>query len=242
MKNALDITYEEALAFFENKYRTRMVKEAKLIKKYISPVDYWDVGANIGFFSHCLLQNCPSIRNGVLFEPIENLWSHSKKLLKPFSDKLIICDYGLSDYVTDPTATKPPGVDSKGASMAVWSGGIGGNTLVTDIATSKDPVIKVALFHSGEEFESDKPDFIKVDIEGHEAQFFKGLIPSLERTGLRPSFMVELGLLREFGMDQTDEWTQYQKLIDMGYECVDFNRNKLDFRSPVAVTNAMFLP
>jgi FkbM family methyltransferase len=142
-------------------------REAGLLKAMCTFVQrdtvVWDVGANCGIVSYMLAKSAPECRI-VFFEPIEAMFTLACSALAPFP-----LASGFNHALSDKSGSSEMTIPHRNTSLA---------TLHPDLTESSGRKANI-LCKTGDELIGQafapKPDVIKIDTEGHEAQVISGL-------------------------------------------------------------------
>lgn len=160
----------------------------------------WDVGGNIGIYS-VLLGRAAHDGHVVAFEPV------------PSSRERLAGNLALND-VANVTVEPLALSDVAGeASMAIYPDAPGCDHIVAGSAPSDAPESLRVTTTTGAQYAATsphgQPDVVKVDIEGHEPEFFRGTWDII--SSRRPTLLMEVNPHAWSGPERADEW---QQLID----------------------------
>lgn len=164
-----------------------------------------DIGANVGFYSY----HCSKFFNKVhAFEPILDVSSHLREYSKK-NQNIILHDCALSncngkDFISIPYNEKSI-LNYGYASLS---------NKFKDL--EKIEIEKRTL----DSFNFNDVDFIKIDVEGHEAEVIEGGISSIKK--FMPLMLVEIEKRHSEEAEAT-----FEKLLKLGYTCFYIEDNKL---------------
>lgn len=226
---ASDVAHAEAFAWFETR-RAMYDRLASAVAPYVEKNGvFFDVGGNIGYFTHVLAEHTGFTGTVHLFEPIGNLARLCAITLADAPFTAEIHEYGLSN---------------EDATIDIFVGGdgnLGWNTMVADKANPnmRSSRIQVRAF-SGTGI-TDVPSFIKIDVEGAEHRVFAGMIESLASWPVKPVILCEIG----WGVSHpqwSEELVAFGDLAAIGYRTVDLDGEPLDVTALTKTTDVLFLP
>jgi FkbM family methyltransferase len=163
-----------------------------------------DIGANSGFFSKAILERFPKFRGRVvLVEPIANLSSISVAVLEQFKCEKVFINAAVGLSIGEVELMLP------------LDGNIGWVTGVVEKADPRSQKIRVRKVSSRDLVRIYRPDFVKIDVEGMEAEILEGMISELHPEYL-PALFVEVGWGRSH-----PRWARFlevaSRLDDLGY-------------------------
>lgn len=201
MKNSLNLKFYKSSLLRRHDFE--MYQISKLITKAGTALD---IGANIGFYSY----HCSKIFTKVhAFEPIsvisENLREYSNK-----NEKVVLHDYALSNKSDEAYISVP-----KIANKDILNYGY------ASLSNEFDEMIKIKIKkRTLDSFNLNNVDFIKIDVEGHEAEVIEGGLKTISEN--KPLILIEIEK-RHSGMKAHET---IQLLISIGYKCF-FYENKI---------------
>jgi FkbM family methyltransferase len=171
---------EQRKVYFFGHYHERY--EAALVARLLEPGEiFWDIGANVGYFSLVAAARVHAAGQVVAFEPgaaaLERLTENVS--LNPFKN-IRIYHLAVADRDGEAVLYRAEGIaDSSASLFAAAAGAAGGETCVT-----------VALdgFLNREKLAA--PDFVKLDVEGAELAALQGAAAILADS--RPLLLVEM--------------------------------------------------
>lgn len=229
LQDALKVDHEAALAFFENR-RASYEHLADVIKPYLDPDGvFYDVGANIGFFTRVVAERTGFRGTVHLFEPVPNLARLCRQTLADVPFTAHLHEFGLSNE------------DSSFEIYTAGDGNLGWNTMVADRAQANmtRSTVEVRAFASLDI--DDVPAFIKIDVEGAEHLVITGMLDSLARWERKPVILCEVAW--GTGHPQwEEELAAFQQLADLGYRVVDLEGAPFDLSTLTRTTDLLFLP
>ncbi|MCL4502652.1 MAG: FkbM family methyltransferase [Deltaproteobacteria bacterium] len=171
---------EQRKVYFFGHYHERY--EAALVASLLDPGEvFWDVGANVGYFSLVAAAAVGETGEVVAFEPgaaaLERLMENVS--LNPFNN-IRIFNLAVSDAAGEATLYRADGIaDSSASLFAAAAGAAGGEVCRT---VTLDGWLKQEGLRS--------PDFLKLDVEGAELAALQGALDIL--TESRPLLLVEM--------------------------------------------------
>ena len=228
-QSAMSVSHKEAMKWYElrkESYETLI----SAITPYVNQDSViFDVGANVGFFSHLLVENIDFKGSMYLFEPLPHLASLCKETFRNVSYDAEVFNYGLSD------------ADSEVDLFVASNGNLGWNTILQSKASDDMEKIRIQL----KDFENCKPEaiptFIKIDVEGSEYLVLRGMLDSLRTWAPLPVILCEVG----WGTShpQWDEELEvFNELKKIGYTICDLEGLEIDETSISSTTDILFIP
>jgi FkbM family methyltransferase len=223
-----EMSHKEAVAWFKRReYRYESL--IRCLIPYVTPeATLFDIGANIGYFTILLADKIAFKGSAYLFEPIPHLADLCRKTFENSPFESTIFALGLGD---------------KNEEMEIClatNGNIGWNTLISEMATPdmKKIPVKIKIFDSlGID---DKPDLIKVDVEGAEYRVFKGMMNSFLNWNPLPVILCEVG----WGCchpNWREELNVFKELEELGYTTCDIHGSTIDVSKLQKTTDVLFL-
>lgn len=221
---------DRATEWFEGR-RASYEKLVDAIAEYVPTAGtVLDVGANIGYFTKTLVERTGFVGTVHLFEPVPNLADLCEQAVARLPCTATVHRIGLSDENT------------RLEIFVSSDGNLGWNTIVAEKAHGKGMVpveIKVARFDGLGLAE--RPDLIKIDVEGAEYRVLSGMLPALAAWSPRPVILCEIG----WGADHP-AWAQELEILDqlvaLGYRPVDVGGAEVELRALRSTTDVVFLP
>ena len=206
---------EDKVANFRNHYE-ECENAVRLYSRHIENGHVLDIGSNVGFFSEAILRNL-NYKSVHLFEPSKEYLEYSRKSLSRY-DNVYFNNYGLSNREETKTLLKCP--DSN----------LGWNTFLVKDPYQPDSFVErmvkeECVLKELDDYEIEKVDFIKIDVEGFENKVLEGGMKLILRH--KPSILIEVGWgTRHPNWSDCEE--QYNKLFDAGYKRVAFTEHTED--------------
>jgi len=190
---------------------------------------FFDIGANIGWFSLRLCQDVRFSGTAHLFEPIPNLADICRQLLGAIQCQTIVHNIALGD------------VNEERNILCDMDGNIGWNTLIEPMRTPNMVNLPVAVRRFDDLGIDTEPDLIKIDVEGAEDQVLRGMMESLRRWKRKPVILCEIG----WGQSHPhwpDVIATLQNVKALGYITVALDGSPLILHNITATVDALFLP
>ncbi len=150
--------------YFFGEYDER--HEIRLLQQVLRPGDcFWDVGANIGFYTLTAARVVGPTGRVVAFEPAAHAWQalHTNVILNP-SKSIHLVRLAISDRSGQATLHRHAAYADGGASLVARDG----YHLETEVVTTLP--LDDYLAQTG----GPPPTFLKIDVEGHEAGVLAG--------------------------------------------------------------------
>ena len=165
----------------------------------------FDIGANIGYFSRLLAERAGFHGTLHLFEPLPHLASLCREnFADPMAFRATVHEFALSDR---------DGVDEF---LVAGNGNLGWNTLIVEKATDDMMRVTVPVRVFDAAGIADRPDFIKIDVEGAEYRVLRGMAGSLARWDPKPVILCEVGWGRRHPQF-ADQVAAFDDLVALGY-------------------------
>lgn len=224
-----NIDYEHALLFFKKQHEQYKQTIDYLCQKLNSKDTIVDVGANIGYFTLRLLEKMDFSGKAHLFEPIPNLANLCKETFKDKPWNVQIHPYALGDK------------NGNAVIYVAQDGNIGWNTLEAE-KTSRDmkPLeISIKRFDS---LGITDLQLIKIDVEGSEYKVLNGMMAALKILDPLPIIAVEVGWGRNSHPHWDREYAVFKELLDLGYQSVGVDDQKIDLNDITSTQDVFFLP
>lgn len=164
----------------------------------------WDVGGNVGIYA-VLLARAASRGHVVSFEPVPESYARlTGNLQLNGVENVTVENLALSNR-------------SGEASMRVHADAHGCDTLEVSAAAADSQAVSVTTMR-GDEYAARSPhgfpDVIKIDVEGHEPEFFEGVWDQL--TERRPTILMEVNTTAWVGADRVKVWRDLlARLLDL---------------------------
>lgn len=229
MYNANDITHKNAMAWFERR-RAVYDKLVDAVYPYLnSDSIIFDIGANIGYFTHHLVGKLEFNGSIYLFEPVPHLARLCQATFTDAPFQVQILNFGLSDENTERQI------------FVSNDGNLGWNTLIEEKATpdmTKIPVELRAFDSCGIDV---KPSFIKIDVEGAEYKVFRGMLGSIKTWDPLPVILCEIA----WGPSHPDWQEEIEILNEMkkiGYAMYTLDGKPVEENSIMTTTDVLFIP
>lgn len=227
--SASNVGHAEALAWFDRRRET-YDRLADAVSEYVDPDGtFFDVGANIGYFTLVLAQRTGFRGVAHLFEPVPNLAELCSTTLADATFKVQVHGYGLGD--ADATLDLHIGAD----------GNLGWNTLVAEKASADMTTVSIQVRDFASTGITDVPSFVKIDVEGAEHHVLRGLLPALRRWPVRPVILCEIG----WGTSHPawdEELAVIADLLALGYRCTDLAGEPIEVATLTRTTDVLFVP
>lgn len=227
--SATSVSHRDAWGWFEAKrpaYDRLVTAAAPFVDK--NGVIF-DIGANIGYFTHLLCVKTQFTGRAYLFEPLPHLADLCTETLKTSSCKPVIKVLGLSD------------VSSTEDLWVAADGNIGWNTLVTQKASDDMVRVAVTIKAFPDCGVDEVPCFIKIDVEGLEYKVLRGMLPQLRAWATKPVILCEVG----WGQSHpawSDELAVFNELKHMGYKVSNLDGESIDLETLSRTTDILFIP
>lgn len=228
-RSARSVDHAHALAWFEGR-RPIYERLAAAVAPYVErDGSFYDVGANIGYFTKILAETTDFHGSAHLFEPVPNLYRLCEQTLEGAPYRAHIHPFGLSD------------TDQEMEIFVSNQGNLGWNTIVAERAgAGMDPVrIQVRAFDSSGVTEV--PSLIKIDVEGAEYLVLRGLLTSLASWAPKPAILCEIGW-GQAHPHWEDELKTFAELASLGYRSTDLDGTPIDVTQIQRTTDVLFVP
>lgn len=228
--NAVDVSHEQALAFFERR-RPTYERLARRVAPYVGTDDVvLDIGANIGYFSLVFAQVTGFRGTAHLYEPVPHLAELCAVTLRDASFHAVVHPFGLAES------------DLTSHIFVAANGNLGWNTLVAERIQREMARVPIELRAFDPASVERPPSFIKIDVEGAEYRVLEGLWRALEGWSPRPVILCEIG----WG-SRHPEWARelgvLRRLVDqLGYRVEDLTGAPVDLASIERTTDVLFVP
>ena len=228
--NAVDVTHEQAMAFFERRRPTYERLVAR-VAPHIGEDDLvLDVGGNIGYFS-LVLGEVTGLKGIVhLYEPVPHLAELCSVTLADAPYQVVVHPYGLAEN------------DLTTHIFVAADGNLGWNTLVAGRTQQNMTKVPIELRAFDPASIEKPPSFIKIDVEGAEHRVLEGLWGALESWSPRPVILCEIG----WGSGHPD-WEQELAVLlrlvnELGYRPEGMDGGEVDLEAISRTTDVLFLP
>jgi len=163
-----------------------------------------DIGSNIGLFTKAIIDKI-SYKKIYAFEPVKDFFDYSTKTIKDQSEVFF---YNFAIGNTNETREISVNLDMN----------IGSSSLIRNHHNERFETIEIKRLDDLEI--KDKIDFIKIDVEGFEADVILGGLKTIEIN--MPSMFIEIDFpLNNYAKDA------FKKLFELGYKPFDLNQKKL---------------
>lgn len=228
-RSARSVDHAHALAWFEGR-RPTYERLAAAVAPYVEPDGtFYDVGANIGYFTKVLAETTDFRGSVHLFEPVPNLHQLCERTLEDAPYQVHVHPFGLSD------------ADQELEIFVSNQGNLGWNTIVAERANQgMDPVsIQVRTFDSSGV--TDVPSLIKIDVEGAEYLVLRGLLPALESWEPKPAILCEIGWGQAHPHWESELET-FERLAALDYRSTDLDGAPIDITEIQRTTDVLFVP
>jgi len=228
-RSARSVDFAHAMAWFEGR-RATYERLAAAVAPYVEPNgSFYDVGANIGYFTKILAETTDFRGSAHLFEPVPNLYGLCAETLKNVPYDVHVHPFGLGD------------TDQELEIFVSNQGNLGWNTMIAERATEgMSPVtIQVRTFDSSDV--DDVPSLIKIDVEGAEYLVLRGLLPALTSWTRKPAILCEIGWGREGHPHWEQELEVFDALAALGYRTCDLGGEPVDLRETSKTTDVLFI-
>lgn len=227
--SAVDVTHDQAMAFFERR-RPTYERLITWVAPYIQADDLvLDIGGNIGFFS-LVLGELTDLRGTVhLYEPVPHLSELCAVTLRDAPFRAVVHPYGLAESST------------RTHIYLAADGNLGWNTLVAERARGMVEVeIEIRRFDPTSI--EKPPSFVKIDVEGAEHRVLEGLEEALRSWSPRPVILCEIG----WGSGHPhwdEELPVLRRLVDdLGYRPLGEDGAEIDLAAINRTTDVLFVP
>lgn len=209
-QTASDVDRASAVAWFETR-RATYEKLARAVSPHVDPDGvFFDVGANVGYFTKILCE-MTAFRGIVhLFEPVPNLARIAAETLEGVPFDVHLHEFGLG--AADTSVDLFIGAD----------GNLGWNTIVQEKAAAGVQRIQIDIRAFADLDIPDVPQFIKIDVEGAESQVLRGMLPALRAWTPRPAILCEVGWGKRHPQWE-DELDVFDELSEIGYRATDLD-------------------
>ncbi|MDL1870599.1 FkbM family methyltransferase [Deltaproteobacteria bacterium PRO3] len=223
------ISLKDAKIWFENRRHSYDYIVEK-VYRYVNPNGvYFDIGANIGFFSKILLEKISFTGTAHLFEPIPHLANLCEQLFFNSTLNINIHAFGLGSSNTQCTI------------FTASDGNIGWNTIVEEKTSSNMKSITIDI-KTIDSLNLPSPQFIKIDVEGSEYQVLAGMIKSLKHARHLPIILCEIG----WGAKDHPHWDMevsiFNELFNLGYKLQSLEGKNLNLNSIIKTTDTLLIP
>lgn len=184
---------EQRRLYFFGDYDER--READLITRVLAPGEiFWDVGANLGYFTLLAAACLKNTGQVVAFEPGQAAYAQltANLALNPFTN-ILTCPVAVTDREGEAVLHSTPGLADGRANL--FQPGAG--------QTETEPVRTVTLDGWRSQEHQAPPDFIKLDVEGAEPATLTGAQATLAAG--EPLLLVEMkeAVFQSLGTDRT---------------------------------------
>ena len=226
---AVDVEHTAALAWFERR-RATYEELAAAVAPYVARDGvYFDIGANIGFFTSVLAERTGFRGTVHLFEPVPRLAALCEVTLAdaPFTAHVHNYALGAEDGTTQ--------------IYLAGDGNLGWNTLVAEKTHAEMSAIDIQIRTLAGTGVADVPSFVKIDVEGAEYLVLAGLLPVLASWPVKPVILCEIGW--GAGHPQWDEeLAVFDRLAALGYHSRGLDGEPVDLRTLTRTTDVLFVP
>ncbi len=228
--SALTVSYDDAAAWFDRR-RATYDRLAAAAARYVEPDGViFDVGANIGYFTQTLTRTAGFRGTAHLFEPLPHLVELCRVTAADLPCTAVVHDVGLSDEAAQ--------VDL----FVAASGNLGWNTVVAERAGADMVPVQVRVVPLADTAITDRPSFVKIDVEGAEYRVLAGMLDALESWDPRPAILCEIGWGRERHPAWEAELEVFARLAGLGYTAHDLVGGPVDVTAVDRTTDVLFLP
>jgi FkbM family methyltransferase len=214
---------EQRKVYFFGHYHERY--EAALVARLLDPGEvFWDIGANVGYFSLVAAARVQAAGQVVAFEPgaaaLARLTENVS--LNPFKN-IRIFNLAVADADGEATLYRAEGIaDSSASLFAAAAGAAGGETCAT-----------VALDGFLNQEKLAPPDFVKLDVEGAELAALQGAAGILADS--RPLLLVEMEE-KNLGAAGASKAAIQTFLQDYGYRAAHLRKGRWHLLDDVNLT------
>ncbi len=204
-KKVLPAGLATRIARWDFRRRDKIDVEAQMLPLFARGGDFVDIGANIGVWSMCA---APHFRTVYCFEPDRTLAQGLRSLPR----NVKVHGMALSDHVGEARLTTPviSGVPAPSRSSL--------EERANGDAQGVDQVVALGRL---DDFNLERVDAMKVDVEGHEAAVFNGAWRTIE--ACRPMIVAEIEERHHVG----DSETIIAAVVSRGYGCWYVHRGEL---------------
>ena len=209
-------------------HRPRVEADVQRVLPYIPDGSrFVDVGANVGLFTECILQERPGCA-AVLFEPVLRYYERCSQRFEG-NPRVQVIHAGLGAEASTATIYKP-------------RHNFGGNTIVRELFFDRSELaqlksetpfdeeeVTIEVFSEvAERLGIANVSFVKTDAEGYDHAVLAGMLPWLDTQETKPVILAEL--LAEFFHPNWDEQAAaLEGLTRVGYDECDLSRmEKID--------------
>jgi len=169
-------------------------REAKLVNRVLSPGEvFWDVGANLGYFTLLAAARLGNTGQVVAFEPGQRAYERlSENISLNSFTNILPCNVAVTDREGEAVLYSHPGLADGRANLYRPGGG----------QTGSEKVRTVTLDGWRRRQGLPGPDFIKMDVEGAELAALRGAEETL--TSSAPLLLVEMkeAIFQALGLDR----------------------------------------
>ena len=227
--SAMSVTHKDAMKWFKIR-KSGYEDLISSIEPYVHQDSViFDVGANVGFFSHMLAEKIGLKGSLYLYEPLPHLAKLCKETFDDTTYEANVFDYGLSDS------------DSEVDLFVASNGNLGWNTIIQSKASEDMVKVQIKL----KKFENCKPEeiptFIKIDVEGSEYMVLRGMLNSLREWTTLPVILCEVG----WGTSHPnweEELKVFNELKKIGYSFCNLEGTEIDESSISGTTDILLIP
>lgn len=225
-----DVTHAQAMRWFKRR-DGEYQKLAAAAAPHVDPEGtFFDIGANIGYFSLLLTRKVGFRGKAYLFEPIPNLAELCRQTFAGnTAHETEVCPYGLSDQ------------DGEVELFVAANGNIGWNTLISESATGDMERLNITVRAFDGCGVSARPSFIKIDVEGAEYKVLQGMQAALKAWNPRPVILCEVGWGKQHP-DWDAELAAFSSLQALGYRFTGIDGNEVRPADLVQTTDILCLP
>jgi FkbM family methyltransferase len=228
-RSAMSVSHREAMKWYELRKESYEALISAVTPYVKQDAVVFDIGANVGFFSHLLAEKIGFKGSMYLFEPLPHLASLCEETFSDVSYEAHVFNYGLSDG------------DAEVDIFVASNGNLGWNTIIQSKASDDMERVRIQLKH----FETCKPEavptFIKIDVEGSEYLVLRGMLDSLRAWPQRPVILCEVG----WGTSHPqwdEELAVFNELKTIGYTFCDLEGSAIDETSISRTTDVLLIP
>ncbi|WP_025764882.1 FkbM family methyltransferase [Dyadobacter tibetensis] len=185
-------------------------EEMLFLMHFLRPEDtFVDIGANVGVYS--VLAAGVAGAHVISFEPIPSTFANLKRniVYNQLQDRSQLFNMGVGD--------KPETLVFSNALDAV-------NHVITD-SNYSGPVSRIPVDSLDNMMVTESPNFLKIDVEGFEANVINGAIQTLQRPELRVIIMETNGLSDQYEYGQN---YIHNKLLSYGFRPFNYNPSTRD--------------
>ena len=227
--NANTIAHANALKWFNHRQEQFEESIAVVLPYLENSSVFFDIGANIGYFSLLLMERLHFSGKAYLFEPVPNLARLCEDTFRNTAYDVTIHQLALSDE------------DTMVDMLVDMDGNIGWNTLVDEKKTVNMSPLRI----QARKFDSlgipHRPDFIKIDVEGSELKVLRGMFASLSAWQPLPIILCEVG----WGSSHPywkEELEVFSRLTTLGYVAYDLHKRLINVADLTHTSDVLFLP